>query len=68
MPSLADIPDDLLAPGKREVFIDWILKLRAPLSDLFELMHIWGSYTKQTFRGEDYSYVRLHVERDYETP
>lgn len=62
MPSLADIPDNLLDNSKRMDFIFWVAALPIDWPTAKVLLDAWRQHVAQTITDEQYAYVRRAIE------
>lgn len=62
MPSLADIPDNLLSSDLTEQFIDWLTTLPLEYNHLRELANIWRQSTRSTLTADQWKRIELSAE------
>lgn len=57
MPSLADIPPDLLFASRREDFFQWLIALPITPDTRKELLYLWGQAINAPLTASDYARV-----------
>lgn len=57
MPSLADIPRDLLDPGLKLDFLHWLVTRPVDFYTAKEFMRLYSAETNQFFTSDEYDFV-----------
>jgi len=55
MASVADIPDDLLSPGRRNQLADWLGSLPIPVTTKRRFVRIWEEHVRIRLNTEQYA-------------